>query len=450
MRVSASGGVPAVVVPARDGELLDGPQLLPGGRAILVTSARAVVNNQRWDEAQILVHQVDSGQRKILWSGGSSATYVSSGHLVYAVKDALFALPFDVDTLETSGQPVQLVSRVHRPPTPWLQAGYASYGVSDRGSLVYVRSEEVGWNRVLAFVDRKGVVRRIDIPPAPYVNARLSPAGNRLLVQTLDADGRTDIWMYELSGNKQIRQLTLDGRSRYPLWTPDGTRVTFVSDREGTPAIYWQRIDGHAAERLTAPAPLSRPDAWSPDGSILAYRIARGTDESIWTLRAGRGSSPELFDDVPNSSQYEAAFSPDGKWLAYTSAETGADEVFVQPFPATGVKVRVTQQGGAFPIWSPDGRELIYRRSFDKNLNRSRGASLFAVDIGAAGGVVEFGPERVLPLEGFMVFNTYRDYDITRDNRFLMVYPSERSSGALRITVVQNWFEELKARVPAK
>jgi serine/threonine-protein kinase len=370
---------------------------------------------------------------------------------VYAARDVLFALSFDVDGLTASGRPAALVTNVHRSLLPSQHAGFASFAVSDSGTLVYLRAEDVARHRVLGFADRQGGVQELDVPPGPYVNPRLSPDGRRLLVQTLNEEGRGDVWVYDLSGRSQIRQLTMGGHSRYPMWTPDSARVTFVSDRDGTTAIDLQRIDGHAPERLRLVSSYGRPDSWSPDGSTLAYRSA-GADESsaaIWTLEPGTGREPVVFHDLPGSDQYESAFSPDGKWLAYTSTETGADEVFVQPFPATGAKVRVTQRGGGFPIWSPNGRELFYRRSFDRGLNRSHGARLFAVDIATNNGV-EFGPERELPVKGFLVFNSYRDYDIAPDNkRFLMVFPAGGSADPPRITVVQNWFEELKVRVPA-
>jgi serine/threonine-protein kinase len=448
MRVPAGGGTPTVIVPAQAGELLDGPQLLGGGRHVLVTVARGS-DNTRWDDALIVAHDVASGQRNVLWTGGSAARYVSTGHLVYAARDTLFALPFDVDGLTVSGRPLALVAGVHRSLKPSQHAGFASYALSDDGTLVYLRAEDVARSRILGFADRQGGVQELGVPPGPYVNPRLSQDGRRLLVQTLDEQGRGDIWVWDLSGRSQIRQLTMGGHSRYPLWTPDSARVTFVSDRDGTPAIYSQRIDGQAPERLALLGDYGRPDSWSPDGSTLAYRSARRNESTaIWTLEPGAGRQPALFYDLPDSDQYESAFSPDGRWLAYTSTETGADEVFVQPFPATGAKVRVTQRGGNFPVWSPDGKGLFYRRSFDKDLNRSHGARLFAVDVTTNGGF-EFGPERELPMKGFLVFNTYRDYDVAQDNkRFLMVFPAGGPPGLPRISVVQNWFEELKTRVP--
>ncbi len=303
--------------------------------------------------------------------------------------------------------------------------------------------------RVPALVDRDGRVRRLDLPPAPYVNPRLSPEGSRVLVQTLEDDGSGDVWVYDLSGKSQVRQLTVGGKSWYPLWTPDGRRVTFVADRDGTRSIYWQLADGSAGpERLTTASPAvgHRPDSWSPDGCVLAFRAYdKDGNASIWTWTPDKRT--ERFHTLPGTSQYEAAFSPDGRWLAFTSTETGDDQVLVMPFPGPGAPVRLTRDGGCFPMWSPDGRELFYRRSYLRQLSRTQGARLLSVPISTRGSVA-FGAERTLPMEGFLVFNTYKDYDIARDGRFLLIVPVKSPSRPPRINVVQSWFEELRVRVP--
>ena len=377
-----------------------------------------------------------------------------TGHLVFAVGDALFAAALDLDALEVSGEPFPVVTDVLRPVRRQaiIEAGSANYGFSRGGTLVHVQREEVTRNRVPALVDRDGRVQRLDLRPAPYVNPRISPDGRRLALQTLEDDGRGDIWIYDLSGQSQVRQLTTGGDNFFPLWTPDSRRVTFVSNRDGTRSIYWQLADGGAlAQRLTTAREGSseRPDAWSPDGRILAYRVYRDQRATIWTLTRG-GEARPFHDPGPGITAYEAAFSPDGKWLAYTSTETGADEISIMPFPGPGAPVRLTRDGGTFPMWSPDGREIFYRHSFHKQISRTQGARLFSLPISTAG-TVQFGNERTLPLEGFLVFNTYRDYDITPDGtRFLLIYHVGRPARPPRIGVVQNWFEELKARAPAR
>jgi Tol biopolymer transport system component/predicted Ser/Thr protein kinase len=464
MRVSAAGGAPTLIASAKTGEQLDGPELLPGGRWVLFSAARVQEIDQsdrvdsvvlgRWNQASIEAQSLDSGERKLLWSGGSDPSYVPTGHLVFARGDDLFALAFDPGSMTVSGKPARVLAGVQRPVKRrgTIETGFASHGFSRGGTLVYVPREDVTRERVPALVERAGGAQPLDVPPAPFVNPRLSPDGRRVAIQTLEEDGRGEIWVYDLSGKNRIRQLTAGGNSWYPLWTPDSRHVTFVSDRDGTRSIYRQLADGSAvAERLTTAAAgaSQRPDSWSPDGAILAYRVYMGDgDAGIWMLTPGAGSEPKLFHDVPGSDQYESVFSPDGRWLAYASDESGEDEVYILPFPGPGPPVRLTREGGGHPMWSPDGRQVFYRRSFHRHLSRSQGARLFSMPITARGGV-EFGAERMLPLEGFLVFNTYKDYDITADGkRFLLIVPVAGAMRPPRISVVQNWFEELKARVP--
>ena len=278
-----------------------------------------------------------------------------------------------------------------------------------------------------------------------YRIPRLSPDGSRLVVEATSDEGR-DIWVYDLAGDTQIRRLTLEGDNRRPIWTPDGERVTFASDREEMPGIYWQVADGSGVpERLTTveEGTVHWPESWSPDGETLSFSVVSGGDAAVWTLSRDSGTVPEVFVDEPESIIRSSAFSPDGKWLAYHSNESGSVEVFVQPFPSTGAKHRITQQGGSAPLWSLDGHELFY-------LN---GPRMMRIDI-TTDAAFAFGNEQVLGMQGFLRFGEgIRSYDITPDGqRFLMIFPQgetdSTAASTQRINVVQNWFEELKMLVP--
>jgi len=446
MRVSANGGTPELVIPTEAGERVHGPQMLPGGEWVLFTLTRAS-GSTRWDEAQIVVQSLEPGERMILWEGGSDARYVPTGHLIYALEEVLFALPFDLASLEVSGGPVPVVEGVQRaqvPPSRNTTAS-ANYGFSDRGTLIYVPGSASSGRSILALADRNGTVEPLDVPPIAYVSPRLSPDGSRLVVEAT-SDGRSDIWIYDLAGDTQIRRLTLEGNNIRPVWTPDGERVTFASDREETPGIYWQLADGSGVpERLTTAEEGTAhwPEAWSPDGETLSFTVVSGSEAAVWTLSRDSGTKPEVFVDEPVSIQRGPAFSPDGKWLAYHSNESGNTEVYVQPFPKTGAKHRITQQGGAQPLWSPDGNELFYT-----SFPLLRGIEI-TTDPAFA-----FGNEQVLGMQGFLYpGGGIRPYDITPDGqRFLMIFPQSETdsteSSAQRINVVLNWFEELKERVP--
>ncbi len=438
LRVSANGGAPEVLVEAEEAEQVHGPQILPGGESVLFTTTRAT-GASRWDQAEIVVQSLVTGERKVLWSGGANARYLPTGHIVYALEDDLFAFPFDLARLEVAGGPVPIVEGVRRAAN--AQAS-AHYGFSERGSLVYVgggdAADRLG---VLALADRRGVVSALDVPPAHYRSPRVSPDGENVAVETRENDGGT-IWVYELSGDTAIRRLTHEGNRTRPIWTPKGERVTFASEREEATGIYWIRADGSGVAEPLMTGKNAWPESWSPDGRTLSFSTAEeGRD--VWTFSLEGESSPEVFAGGPGA-QIGSSFSPDGKWLAYASGPPGQHELFVEPFPKTGARQQVSRGTAFGPVWAPDGRALFYRLSGPLN-------TLKAVDINVEP-AFSFSNERVLPLEGFLVFGSYRDYDITPDGeRFVVIMPADSAESGEpvrpRIHIVLNWFEELKERV---
>ena len=448
-QVSENGGTPVQLISIQEDELAYGAQLLPGGEWVLFTLASGT-GATRWDEADVVLESVSSGERRVLWQGGSDARYVPTGHLIYALGDVLFAMPFDLNSLELSGGPVSIVQGVQRGSAG--RTGATQYSFSDDGTLVYVPGGASDLDFVLALVDRQGVVEPLDVPPNQYRHPRISPEGGRVAVETSDDEGEA-IWIYDLSGDTQIRRLTLarEGSNSRPIWTPDGDSITFTSDRDGTLSIYRQPADGSGlAERLTMAEEGTdhRPDSWSPDGQTLSF--TQGPDpESLWTLSLDGGDQPELFYDVNDSRQAGTSFSPDGRWVAYVSnEESPLYGIYVQPFPPTGVIYPVVEEGGVFPLWSPDGRELFYRRS----IAGGGPAQLVGMDIETEPGFA-FGVEQVLPIRGFRAVPNLRDYDIMPDgDQFLVVFPTDRTdsveSAGPQVNIVLNWFEELKERVP--
>ena len=370
---------------------------------------------------------------------------MSTGHLVYGRDGALFAMPFDVGSLELVGGPVALVEGVDR----------AQYAISDTGTLVYVDRGSVDHSRILALANRNGDIDVLDAPPAEYLSPRLSPDGKKLVVQTLD-QGVGVLWIYDLSRDRAIQQFSFEGDNQYPIWTPDGERVTFASDRDGTMSLYWKRADGRGvAERLTtADEGTSHwPSSWSPDEQVLAYMVqtgARQGDWDVWTLSID-GNAAESLYDVPETVHMGPVFSPDGRWMAYGFGDIpGSQDIYVEPFPPTGARRRISQDGGLFPMWSRAGTELFYRPTVSRG--GTTGVSLRVVDI-ATEPDFAFSNERSLPLDRFVVVAFYRDYDIMPDGeKLLMMFPEGVTDASgpppQRIHVVLNWFEELKERVP--
>ena len=247
-----------------------------------------------------------------------------------------------------------------------------------------------------------------------------------------------------------MRRLTFGGKNRFPLWSSDGQRVAFQSDREGDLGIFWQPADGTGtAERLTKPESGTShvPESWSPKGEQFLFSATKGSSVSLWTFSL-RDKKATAFDAVQSSTPTTAVFSPDGRWLAYTSTERGTETVYVQPFPATGAKYQILSKAGDaphHPLWSPDGKELFY-------IPRAGGFEVVSINTQPT---FTFGnPVPVPRAFGVAANTTPRTFDITPDGKIVAVVTSgQAQSGAPatpQIQVVLNWFEELKQRVPTK
>jgi len=448
IRISANGGKPETIVSVKQGEVAHGPQMLPGGDAVLFTLATgAIAASDRWDKAQIVVQTLKSGDRRVVVEGGSDARYLATGHLIYRFANTLLAVPFDVKRLAVTGGPVSVVEgvRVANVGT----TGTSQFSISENGSLVYVPGRAGGVDKsTLALVDRNGNAKPLGLPALLYSHPRISPDGKHLAFST--NDGKEDsVWIYDLDGKTAMRRLTFTGGNTLPIWSADSQRVLFRSDREGDQGLFWQRADGTGvAERVTKPdkeLPSHTPDSWAPDGQTFSFYAGKGGDGSVWTYSL-RDKKASLFADAP-AWQQSSSFSPDGRWIAYLS-EDGGRNVIVEPFPPTGAKFLITKDRGTHPVWSPDGKELFF-------MNDMNNGQLFSVAIRTQP-TFTFGNPVALPIKGFSQRNgSYRDYDITPDGKqFLVMLPPDASardaSQAPQIQVVLNWTEELKQRMSAR
>jgi serine/threonine-protein kinase len=461
LRVPANGGKPETIISVKPDEFAHGPQLLPGGNAILFTLATGVAED-RWEKAKIVVQSLKSGDRKIVQDGGGDARYLPSGHIIYASGSTLLAFPFDLQKLARSGGPVPVVEGVLRTPASGVTTAAAQFSVSDSGSMVYVPGEaDSSVNRVLVLVDRDGTRKPIPVPAAPYFTPRFSPDGKQLAAGTDDGK-EAAIWVYDLSGATSMRKLTFGGGNRFPLWSRDGKHIVFASDREGDPALFWQRADGNgAAERLAQPEgkkAFFSPDSWSLDGKTLLFSTGSGPgvagDTGIWSVVTGdRDAKPSVLIDTPRRDD-SASVSPDGHWIAYESSELGQLQIYVQSFPPTTGKYQITTTGGAFPVWSQDGKQLFFVQ------NRTGGGlastQIFSVDVQTQPGFT-FGKPTPLPIENIRINGRPglpRGYDISPDGKQFVVMLSPQDSkvsgAAEQINVTLNWVEDLKQRLGAK
>jgi len=455
LRVSENGGKPETVVSVKEGEFAHGPQLLPGGNTILFTLATGT-SADRWDKAQIVVQSLKSGERKAVWEGGSDGHYVPSGHVVYASGSTLLAIPFEIRNLTRTGGPVPVIEGVFRTPNAAVTTGAAHFGVSENGSMVYVpgSNSEGNSGRLLALVDRSGTRKPLPVPPAPYLQPRISPNGKQLVVSTDDGKDAV-VWVYDLAGTTSMRRLTFGGANRFPLWSRDGQRVVFASDREGDSALFWQRADGNgSAERLTKPERKQlggyTPDTWSLDGKTLLFSSVGGSDTGIWSVVTEGDAKPKLLINTPSKRDDFSSISPDGHWIAYESYETGSSEIYVQPFPPTSAKYQITTIGGSFPTWSPDGKQIFFTQG------RTGIGRILSIDVQTQPSFV-FGKPTPLAIDGILTgggAGMPRGYDITPDGKFVVMLSLSEAETSSRQTqqmyVTLNWFEELKQRVATK
>ena len=257
--------------------------------------------------------------------------------------------------------------------------GSAQFSLSDSGSLVYIPGQVAALPQYqLGYVDRSGSVKPLGLPLLAYADLRLSPDGRQLAFAVNDGKEQ-NVWVYELSGASSMRRLTFGGSLNHdPVWSEDGERILFRSNREGDIGVFWQRADGAGApERLLKPdSGVSglAPESWVPRDQRFFFVTVKGGDFDVWIYSLqDKKASPVIV--VPSSAQNVASISPDGRWLAYESDETGRMEIYVQPFPGTGGKFQITKDGGTYPLWSRDGKELFYLnlgRLFSVAFARSR------------------------------------------------------------------------------
>ena len=432
LRVSDAGGSPQALTRIEKGESTHRwPEFLPGGKALLFAAGSTAIN---FTNARGAVQVVATGERRNLVPGVMGLRYSPSGHLVYAQGGGLMAVPFDPRRLAVRGTAVHVVEGVLQSPV----SGAAQYSISTAGSLAYVPGGVQSAQTKLVWVSRNGAEQPVAAPAHTYVTPRISPDGREIGVTIMEQESLT--WLYDLSRERMTR-FTFEGNyNLIPVWTPDGKRIVFESNKEGPPNLFWQLANGSSGlERLTTSDFVEAPFSWSPDGQLLAFiELNATTGFDIWVLRlSDRKAQPFL---RTRFNETAPRFSPDGRWLAYISDESGRFEIYVQPYPGPGGKWQISTEGGMEPVWNPNGRELFYRN----------GDKMMDVDITTQPGFAAGKPRMLFegPYEPPPV--PIVNYDVSPDGqRFLMLKPAEQTQGALtQINVVLNWFEELKRRVP--
>jgi serine/threonine-protein kinase len=427
-RISASGGSPSsVTIPnAGQGELSHRwPEFLPGGQAALFTIWKG-----SFEDSQIALLMLQTGEHRVLLTGGSHSRFLPNGHVVYVHGGQLMAVDFDLERLELVGEPVPVLQDVMTRDL----TGAGQFALSDSGSLAYIPQIDPP-KRTLLWIDRTGSSRPLVETERGYASPRISPDGRRLALMILDDTAH--IWIYDLERGSFTR-LSSGTRGNVPIWTPDGRMLTFQSGS----SIVWQAADGSGApETLVAGTAGVIPTSWSPDGSVLVFTdYDSATQADLWLLSMEGERKPRAFLQTP-AWERGGVFSPDGRSIAYESNESGRNEVYIRPFPGPGAKWLVSTEGGTNPVWARSGRELFYRNEgkmmtvgieTEEPLRLSKPKLLFE--------------ERLLQqAEG--VFGVAQ-YDVAKDGeRFVMIRDDAEDRPPVRIHVVLNWAEELKQQV---
>ncbi len=437
-RVSASGGaaVPVTSLNPGKGEYQHlWPSFLPDGRHFLYVGMLAEAKPS--DLLGLFVGSLDSKEVKLLLSGRGNAAYAPSsnpsrGHLLFMRGATLLARPFDAARLELTGEAIPVAENVKY----YGAQGSEAFSVSEDGILAYQTGVQGDPSRLVLF-DRTG--REIESigPIASYTHPRLSPDGRRVVFALLDSQTHfLDLWLHDLPRHVSSRFTFEPAVNIFPVWSPDGRRVAFASNRTGMHSIYQRATSGSGDDELLLPSvgAYRFPTDWSPDGRLIAFQATdmktkTGLDLWVYSL-ADRKAMPIL---ATSFQEWSPQFSPDGRWFAYTSDESGKPEVYVRPLQDSSGKWQISSGGGSYPRWRRDGKEVFYIAP-DK--------TLVAVDVRTGPGFESGEPKSLFrtqirsPDVGFQ-------YDVSADGqRFLVntIVPEEQSA----ITVVQNWTVGLK------
>ena len=438
-KVPAAGGTPtaaSTIDEAKHERTHRWPALLPDGKTVLVTVG-SVEHPDDYDEATIVAIRLDTGERHVVISGGRTARYVSSGHLVFLRDKVLFAVPFDARQVAVKGTPVPVIDGISGDVT----TGSAHYGVSDGGTIAFVPGDPSGGDRRLVWVDKKGKSTPLDLQPGQYGDAHVAPDGRRAAVTISGGPGLRDVYVIDTARGTSSRLTfgTLENRS--PIWSHDGQRLYYVAyDRtRNVSTIMAKAADGSGEARaITEVNGQAYAEDITRDESTLLFSAnpstARGQFE-IFRVAIQAGSKPIRILSTPVNDVQNAALSPDGKWLAYYSSETGRPNVYVQSFPSGGSRAQVSPAGGTEPHWAPDGRALYYQQA--------DGMMMVPIDPGPT-----FNPGKPQMLFGgvsIISTDSGQTYDVTpTGDRFLML-PSVREGGpAPEVRVIVNWFDELR------
>ena len=438
MQVSGSGGEPTPLTSLDTGRgerTHRWPHAVPHEDVVLFTVG-AMDSPESYDQSDIDAIRPSNGERRTVLRGASMARYAPTGHLIFAREGFLFAVSFDIKTLETRGSPVPVVENV----MGMRASGVVYAEVANNGLLAYISGSSHSRESRLVWRYRDGRSEPLPMAVAGYVSPSLSP-DRKHIAMGIEGDTTYDIWTYDLD-RETLTRLTFEGDNNWPIWSPDGKRIAFSSVRDDAlMSAYAKASDGSGeAQMLFSPEGRANwgqasPIDWSADGRFLTIEYANenGANALAYDLEEGE---ERILMETPAIEQ-APSISPDGKWLVYTSDEAGRNETYVRPFPEAGGKWQISTEGGAFPRWSSDGRKIFFRRQ----------GLLLEVDIDTRGGAFKASRPRQV-LDGLPSLTSDPDYDVLGSDTFLVIEPAGKENAPKGVTVIVNWLDELRRRVP--
>jgi serine/threonine-protein kinase len=425
-RVAATGGAPVEVTkldPAKGERSHRWPQVLPDGKTVLFTVGDRSSPGD-YDGAKIDAVRLDTGQRKTVLTGARMARYTSTGYLIYQHQAALMAVRFDPTKLELTGPAFAIQERVGGQTSSG--AGY--FAVSQTGAIALAPPGAIPMERVLVLVDRQGHETELPIPPAAFNTPRFSPDGKTIAVAIgSGASADDDIFLASPSEGR-IRRLTFGEGHGHPIWSPDGRWVSYTKGKTGDIGFASKAADGSGGEvmvKLTST--IGFCDAWLPDQKSLVITDASDSID-IKILEADHKTVTPLFAN-PSAAEFAPSFSPDGRFVAYTSTESGTDEVFVETFPPGGGRWQVTTGGGTDPVWSHDGREMFLLD----------GDRIMTVDVDTRGVFRSSAPRELFSGPYDVRRPPVRNYDVGSDGRFVLIKRKFLSGTPRELLLLNGW-----------
>ena len=426
-RVSAYGGTAERLTRMAAGEVGHHfPQISRDGQSVLFTIAAT-------PNMHLGLLSLSSATWDIIVQNASQGRFVHDDAIVFARAGELLVAPYSNDEPGTVGHAVTVLEGVST--TPGLGGAVVTqFDISDSGTLVYAPATLQPTIDELVWVDQAGRETAITSGAGTWMHPRLSPCGNRISLDIHSSDGMRDVYIYEIE-RAQIRRLTRGGVTFESCWTPDGTRIALRSAYPAGFSLFWTRTDFTGEPELLLSSEHAIPNSWTPDGAtLLFYDMAR---RGISMMSPGRDRNPTVLIASAAEERWPT-LSSDGKWIAYVADESGQREVFVQSFPDLGPKHKVSINGGGEPVWSKDGSRLFFRES----------GNMFSVKVSYEPSFAVGAPEVLFSGDYDAAPIGHQHYDISHDGqRFLMIKHGQ-PSGPIEVRVVQNWFEELRDKVP--